>query len=226
MRLYLTLFSLIVVFTACENSTVAPNEEVLGLQFFPINSQDHDRFEVEEINYNNDGTIDTTRYVLQDEWNDSIATSNGVKLEGYRFRIGQNGNKEVVSTIVKNRTSNLAKLKVGNSEEVKLSFPIEEGKSWNGQPQEFEEDEFRMFKAFQSYELGDSIYGNTVQVIQEDNQDSIANFDQRIEVYAAHVGLIYKISSQLEFCRETECLGLQEIEFGQTIRMKRDFDGF
>jgi hypothetical protein len=224
MRLYLILFSLFIIFTSCENSTVAPNEEILGLQFFPVNYKDIDRYLVQKINYNNDGTIDTSLYVIQDEWTDSVVLDNGIKLEGYRYRINQNGNKEIISTIVKTRTSNLAKLKLGNAEEVKLSFPVAESKSWNGKPQEFEEDEFTIFKAFQSYELGDSTFENTVQVIQEDNQDSIANYDQRIEVYASNVGMIYKVSSQLEFCRETECLGLQQIEFGLTIRMRRQFD--
>ncbi|SMG14748.1 hypothetical protein SAMN05661096_00704 [Marivirga sericea] len=224
MRLYLILFSLLLVFTSCENSTVAPNQAVLGLQFFPINFQENARFEVEEINYNVDGTVDTSRYIVQDEWLDFVATTNAVKLEGYRYRINQDGSKEVESTIVKQRTSSFGSLKLGNSEEVKISFPVREGKSWNGQPQEFEEDEFTILRAFQSYDLNGTTYENTVQVIQEDNNDSIANFDQRIEVYAADLGLIYKVSSQLEFCRETECLGLQEIDFGQTIRMRRKFD--
>lgn len=225
MRLYLILFSLIVFFTACENSTVAPNEEFLGLQFFPIDFRNIDQYAVEEINYNNDGTIDTSRYLIQDEWNDSISIDGGTRLEGYRYRISQNGQKQIVSTITKTRTSNLAKLQLGNTEEVKLSFPIAEDKSWNGVPGEFEEDEFTTFKAFQPYEMADSTFENTVQIIQEDNQDSISNYDQRIEVYAANIGLIHRISSQLEFCRETECLGLQEIDFGKTIRMRREFDG-
>ncbi|HET8859588.1 hypothetical protein [Marivirga sp.] len=224
MRLYLLLSSLLIIFTSCENSTVAPNEVNLGLQFFPIDSQSVDSYSVEEINYNNDGTIDTNRYFVQDEWNDSMAIEGGVKLEGYRYRISQNGQKQILSTVVKTRTSKLAKLKLGNFEEIKLSFPIAESKSWDGQPQEFEEDEFTIFKAFQPYELGDSTILNAVQVIQEDNQDSISNFDQRIEVYAATIGLIYKVSSQLEFCRDTECLGLQKIEFGRTIRMRREFN--
>lgn len=224
MRLYLILFSLIIGFTACKNSTVAPNEEFLGLQFFPIDFQDVDKYAVEEIHYNNDGTIDTIHYFLQDEWNDSIAINGGAKLEGYRYRIDQNGQKKIESTIVKTRTSNLAAFRKGNSEEVKLSFPLAEDKNWNGTPNEFEEDMFTIFKAFQSYELADSTFENTVQVIQEDNQDSISNYDQRIEVYAANVGLIYRISSQIEFCRDTECLGLQEIEFGKTIRMRKEFD--
>lgn len=221
MRLYLILFSLILVFTSCDNSTVAPNEEILGLQFFPITSQGSELYSVEEINYNNDGSIDTLRYFLQDEWVDSVQLESLIKLEGYRYRLDQSGNKEIVSTLVKERSDKLASLKVGNSEEVKLSFPVSEGKTWNGTPKEFEEDEFEIFKAFQAYELGDQTFESTVQVIQEDNQDSVSNYDQRIEVYAASLGLIYKVSSQLEFCRETDCLGLQQIEIGRTIRMER-----
>ncbi len=225
MRLYLILFSLIAFFTSCENSTVAPNQEILGLQFFPMEFNEIERYSIVEINYNNDGTIDTSRYFLQDEWIDSIAIDGGSKLEGYRYRITLDGQKEIVSTITKSRTSSLAKLNLANSEEVKLSFPIAENKTWNGSPQEFETDEYTIIKAFQSYELADSTFENTVQVIQEDNQDSISNYDQRIEVYAANIGLIYRISSQLEFCRDTECLGLKEIEFGKTIRMRKEFDG-
>jgi hypothetical protein len=224
MRLYLLLFSFIILFTSCENSTVAPNEEILGLQFFPMDFQSDDRYAVEELNYNNDGSIDTSRYFLQDEWTDSVATTEGISLEGYRYKILQNGQKEIVSTIVKRRTSKIAEVKLGNSELLKLSFPVAEGKSWNGQPQKFEEDIFTIFKAFQSYEFEDSVYLSTVQVIQEDNQDSISDFDQRIEVYAANVGLLFSVSSQLEFCRETECFGLQQINFGKTVRMRRRFD--
>jgi len=225
MRLYLILFSLIVFFTSCENSTVVPNKDILGLQFFPMDYQNIEKYSVEEINYNNDGTVDTSHYFYQDEWIDSVSIDGGVKLEGYRYRISQNGQKEILSTILKSRTANLAKLKLGNREEVKLVFPISENKKWNGQPDEIEGDEYSIYKAFQSYELADSTLENTVQVIQEDNQDSISNYDKRVEVYAANVGLIYKISSQIEFCRDTECLGLQEIEFGRTIRMRKEFDG-
>ena len=61
MRLYLILFSLIIVFTACENSTVAPNEEFLGATVFSYEFfQNIERYAVEEINYNNDGSIDTS----------------------------------------------------------------------------------------------------------------------------------------------------------------------
>lgn len=225
MRHYLILFSFsIIIFTACENSTIAPKEEFLGLQFFPMNFNSVDKYAVVEINYNNDGTVDTSHYFLQDEWIDSVATDDGSQLEGYRYRIDKNGQKEIVSTVVKKRDSKLAKLKIGNFEEVKLSFPLSEGKEWDGNPQEFEKDEFTIYKAFQAYELADSTFENTIQVIQEDNQDSISNFDKRIEVYAASVGLIYKVSSQLEFCRDTDCLGLQQIDFGKTIRMRREFD--
>ena len=223
MKLCLTLFSFIIIFTSCENSIVAPNDKLLGLQFFPVIPQSIEIYNVQEISYNNDGSIDTSRYLIQDEWIGSVLGDDENKLEGYRYRINQDGQKEILSTVVKSRSSKLAKFKIGNSEELKLSFPISEGKTWDGKPQEFEVDDYSIYKAFQSYQLGDSLFESTVQVIQEDNQDSIANFDQRIEIYAESVGLIYKISSQLEFCRETECLGLQQIDLGKTVSMTRLF---
>ncbi len=220
---YLILFSLLAGLWACENSTLEPDPNRLGFQFFPLSMDYQPIYEVEEINYRNDGSIDTTYYQLIDEFTDSTNTGQTIRLQGYRYKENSNGDREVLHTIQLSRNNLIAIQSLGNEQEVKLSFPVSEAKEWNGTPSEFEEDSYTYFKVFQPYELGDTTFNSTVEVIQEDNQDSVTVYDQRIEVYAANIGLIYKISSQLEFCRDTECLGLQQIEFGKTIRMRRKF---
>ncbi len=222
-RNYLILFSFLTVLWACENTTVEPDPERLGFQFFPLSLNDSPVFEVEEINYRNDGTVDTAYYHLQDEWIDSTKNDNKITLQGYRYKIFANGTKEIFTTIEQTRSPQIATQRIGNEHEVKLSFPVKETLQWNGTPSEAESDDYFLYKVFQPYELEDSTYVSTLQVIQEDNQDSVITFDKRIEVYAANIGLIYKISSQLEFCNETECLGLKQIDFGKTVRMKQVF---
>lgn len=222
-KYFLTLFSCTMSLWACESNTIEPNPDRLGFQFFPLSLETAPVFEVEEINYRNDGTIDTSYYLLQDDWTESMENEQTTVLQGYRERIDQNGKKEISSTIQAERNPQTASVKLGNEVEVKLSFPVKERLEWNGTPFADEPDEFTLYKVFQPYTLKDSTFGSTLQVIQEDNQDSVLNYDQRIEVYAADIGLIYKITSQLEFCNETECLGLKEIEFGKTLRITRVF---
>lgn len=222
-RSYLFLFSFFLVISACENTTVEPNPDRLGFQFFPISLGENPVFEVEEINYRNDGSIDTLKYFIEDQWIDSIKTDNEIVLQGYRYRITEVGTRELMSTIVKTRNPQIATQTLGNQQEVKLSFPVNESLEWNGTPSEDEADTYTLYKVFQPYTLNNSVFNSTLQVIQENNQDSVIAYDQRIEVYAADLGLIYQISSQLEFCNETECLGLQQIDFGKTMRMKRKF---
>ncbi|MBK6264469.1 hypothetical protein JKA74_05420 [Marivirga sp. S37H4] len=220
-RNYLILFSFIAAFWACENTTIEPDPDRLGFQFFPVSINDKCIYEVEEINYRNDGTIDTVHYTIQDELIDSVQNDFKVTIQGYRYKIVNNCTREILNTIEITRNPQIATQKLGNNHEVKLSFPVKEALQWNGKPSESESDEYVLYKVFQPYEIEDSIFSSTLHVIQEDNQDSVIAFDKRIEVYAANVGLIYKLSSQLEFCNETECLGLKQIDFGKTVTIQR-----
>ncbi len=220
---FLILISIAALLWACKDSTLEPDPNRLGLQFFPLSMDLQPVYEVEEINYRNDGSIDTTYYQLRDEFTDSTQIDETIELSGYRSKIDANGESEILHTIQLTRNNQIAIQFSGNEQEVKLSFPVKEAKQWNGLPSELEEDSYTYLEAFQPYELGDTTFTSSVQIIQEDNQDSISNYDQRIEVYAAETGLVYKLTSQLEFCRDTECLGLQQIDFGKTIRMRRKF---
>ena len=63
-------------------------------------------------------------------------------------------------------------------------------------------------------------FNSTLKVIQEYNPDSIVMRDERSEIYAENVGLIYKESIILHYCTENECLGKQIIEQGIDFRQE------
>lgn len=218
-KLYNLLVSLLIGITACTNTTVEPNSRRLGFQFFPIQIKQPSTYSVEEINYLNDGTIDTLRYELVDVLTDSTVTSQGTRFTGFRYR-KENNDSVVTSTLTLEKTQSYISQRLGNGTEVKLSFPVMEGLEWNGTPQAMEADSFAMEQLYQLYDFQDSTF-SSLTVVQENNEDSIILLDRRIEVYAEGVGLLYKEFSQLDFCNETECLGLQQIDFGKTIRMSR-----
>ena len=216
----LLLISISSLFFSCTNSTLGPNYDRLGFQFFPLQKQDI-TYQVEEIYYRNTGEIDTLRYLLIDQLTDSSQLSNKLILSGYRIKQELNGSKTVLSTVSYSKDDYTVRQSLGNTEEIKLSFPVEEGLEWNGKPKQDEPDFFSLFKVFQPFETADSSFSETIQVIQEDTKDSLDIFDKRMEVYAADIGLIYRLSSYLDFCTNVDCFGLQEIDSGRTIQMKR-----
>jgi hypothetical protein len=87
------------------------------------------------------------------------------------------------------------------------------------------EEELYTYEAtYQSFSLNDIDFNSTLKIIQEYNPDSIVMWDQRSEIYAENVGLIYKESIILYYCTENECLGSQIIEQG--IDFKQELIGY
>ena len=68
-------------------------------------------------------------------------------------------------------------------------------------------------------DLNGMTFDNTITVEQEDNEDAIVFRDERKEVYALHLGLVYKELIQLNYCTDDVCLGQQRIDQGIEIRM-------
>jgi len=113
---------------------------------------------------------------------------------------------------------------------VKLRFPAEQGKQWDGNTynnvinpsSNGHEDLYKIDEAGNSMALGDQQFGEYVRVVQEDNQEFIVFFDKRLETYVRDIGLVYKETTQLYYCTQNSCLGQQIVDHGvifkQTIK--------
>jgi hypothetical protein len=65
-------------------------------------------------------------------------------------------------------------------------------------------------------------FRNSLTVVQSDNEDFIVFQDKRSEVYAEHIGLVYRQILQLQYCMDTTCVGQQRvskgISYSQTLK--------
>jgi len=118
----------------------------------------------------------------------------------------------------------------GNISFVKLSFPLVAGKEWNGNAFNTlggEEtcgqgstpcDLYSIEREGTPFELNNETLTETIEVLQNNNVDLIVKQDVRKEIYARHIGLVYKESTILNYCTVGACIGKQEIESGFLLK--------
>ena len=100
-----------------------------------------------------------------------------------------------------------------------MTFPVLEGKRWDGNAFNIMNEELYTFEeTFQYRDIEGENYESTLKIVHQDNPDSIVTTDIRNEIYALNVGLIYKESIILHYCTDNECLGNMIIEKGTDYR--------
>jgi len=103
----------------------------------------------------------------------------------------------------------------GNVSYIRIALPAFKNKTWNGNAlNSLNEDSYLVESKGQSYPLNPALeFTDALVVNQEDEVNSLFR-DEREEVYARNVGLIYKKSIVLNYCDEVPCFGQQIINDG------------
>lgn len=87
-----------------------------------------------------------------------------------------------------------------NLKTVRLVFPVKENKTWNGNAFNFRDpEEYAYTQVGQPFTLGDTTYQQTLRVVQDFN-DNLVELDDRHEVFALGVGMVYKRVIDFIYC--------------------------
>jgi hypothetical protein len=98
---------------------------------------------------------------------------------------------------------------------VKLSFPLQNGATWNGnQYNSLGADGYECRNVGQPFTVQAKTYDQTATVLQQ-SDSTLVSLDKRVEVYAKAVGLVYRENAQLQYCSSTPaCVGKYQIDYG------------
>ena len=202
----MTFFGLIAI--CCDSDKMAKS-----VNYFPLRVGQTWRYDIEETSITRAACTDngetTVNYQLLVEVVDSIPADQGFT---YRFKRSKRTSTTDPWLDFETWTARLIGNRIlvseSNTSYVKLLAPITNDLVWNGNlynnRQELNgknEDDYKSTLVNQPYVVESSglSFGNSVSVIQNDEQSNIIYRDSRLEVYADQVGLVYKESYLLNY---------------------------
>ncbi len=197
--LVVTFFLLLAV--ACKNKTASNDGALIGYDYYPIQVGAYYIYDVTINTYQGlfvAGTYtpitkDTT-FQMKELVVEPITVADETRYQLYRFYKTTDGTwKDQPDSVwtVFNNNSLLIKVE-DNVRYIKLSFPLVNGKRWNGNQMNPKDTNFYTMVNFgKPFSFDNSYYPTTATVVQKSGKD-FTKSDNRQEVYAEGVGLIYK----------------------------------
>lgn len=215
-RRYLILpFLTGILIVAC-NSSDDETSRSTGTEYFPAKTGSFLVYDVHEIIYTL-SVPETLQYQLKVAMVDKFLNSEGDStFVIHRSRRNTEADSWTYQDTwsVRKNTQEVV-MNEGNISYVKLKLPAREDMKWDGNVYNtLGEDEYTLKELKVSKTYNEQMFADCITVNQNDNDDFIVYLDQRKEVYAKDIGLIYKETTQLSYCTKDDCLGQQEVESG------------
>ena len=189
-----------------------------GYDYFPLVTGRYTIYDVTEYQYSLTATIPVQRaYQVKEVIGASYTDVTGQKayrLLRYR-RLAEGQSWRVDSVWAARLVGSEAVRSENGLDFVKLRFPVSDRLRWNGNHYNaIGEDEYEIRNSGQPYRVSDKEFSETVTVvIQQDS--TLLSQDERIDIYARQIGLIYKERVQLQYCSSTPaCIGTYQIDYG------------
>ncbi len=204
-----------VLVVACDSSDNDTSPGT-GTEYFPLKTGSYLVYDVSEIIYTL-SVPETLQYQLKVAMVDKFLNSEGDSMfvihRSRRNIAADNWTYQDTWSVRKNEREVV--MSEGNVSYVKLKLPVRQDMEWDGNAYNtLGEDEYTLEELKVSKTYNNQTFEDCITVNQNDNDDFIVFLDQRKEVYAKDIGLVYKETTQLHYCTQDDCLGQQKVESG------------
>ncbi|MFT2007621.1 hypothetical protein ACMA1I_03015 [Pontibacter sp. 13R65] len=197
--------------TACTEKFVEPDPTAIGLDYYPVKVGDFRIYNVTDIRFRNN-IGDTTRFQLRER----VDTSFYDQTNTLTFKIVRSvrANNTMAwqddSVMVVTKSDKFVTETKDNTKRVKMVFPVRSGKEWRADAFNANLDENRSKEMYSFQEVGapatvgGASYNQTVTVIHGTPADNLVQLDDRKEVYANNVGMVYRLFKKVTYCNDSE----------------------
>jgi len=104
---------------------------------------------------------------------------------------------------------------IDNLPEVILTFPLGNGTSWDGNKYNTDDSElYTTENVNQEFVTDTCVFFPTITIQKSNETDNLIFRDVSYEVFGEHIGPVYGLQEQLNYCDEVDCFGNFEIEDG------------
>lgn len=195
----------------------------LGYQYVPIGEGRYWEYEIEDIRYPVIGDIDTTRFLVREEISKIFSSTVGDtiwQIDRYsKAQLSEDWRLDSL-WLVRKTASQVIRTE-NNVPTVKMVFPVEEGKVWDGNAFNVKDSAgFFMEEVGRPLQIGDVVYKDALRVVQNNQRDTLIQQDFVFEIFAATIGMVLRESRQFRYCNDDDCLGKQIIETGRHFRQQ------
>lgn len=186
-------------------------------EYFPLQTGFYQVYTVEENVYSEINPDQSFSYELKTEVVDSFPNPNGdftyvihrskrnLETDPWQFLDAWSARMNISQAV----------LNEGNISYIKIAFPATKNHEWNGNAlNALEEDSYKIENAGGTYTLETNDEFKDVLIINQAEEVNQLIRDEREEVYARNIGLIYKKSIVINYCDDVSCFGQQIITDG------------
>lgn len=199
-KLIYSFIFVLFLLSSCKQDVYKPS--YMGYEYFPNNVGHWVHYDVDSIV--TDAPVsrnDTYRFQVKEFIESDFTDNSGrnaQRLERY-YRDNDSADWYIRRVWYSNRTTLTAEKIEENVRYIKLHFPVTQDKEWNGNLYNFQPQRNYRFTAINNpYSINNFNFDSTVTVLQIDS-DNVVYHEKVVEVYAKHIGLIYKSSDSLSF---------------------------
>lgn len=199
------IFFFIPLLCSCRESLVNPDQIFYGAEYYPLKLKRYYIYDVDSVEYKNGSIAQSSSFQIKEILSDTFSTGSLLQYRVERFK----RRKPIIDTIWPSQPDSVWSvyyfsnqiIKVENNVKiVKLVFPVEEKKKWNGNVfNNFGTDVFEMNRIGKPLVVNTNTFSNTLIVDQANDTANIVRSDYRIEVYAKDIGMILKQREVYDF---------------------------